>query len=81
MRASSLRAGDVDAIVAAPACHGYRAALADRLGVPTDPILLTPGTAPSRTDEESVLACAEPDRVQPPSDSPESVTRRIKTAM
>lgn len=40
LRASSLRIDDVDAIVAAPARHGYRAALADRLGVPTDRIVV-----------------------------------------
>lgn len=38
LNAQSVRLADVDVLIAAPASHGYRSALSDRLGVPIDKV-------------------------------------------
>lgn len=56
LRASSLSLDDVDAIVAAPARRGYRAALADRLGIAADRIVVA---ADERTHTAALAAALE----------------------
>lgn len=56
LRASSLSLDDVDVIVAAPARHGYHAALADRLGVPADRIVVA---ADERTHTAALAAALD----------------------